>query len=59
MHLSPHEQRAVAPWLTTFPKKVVARVPIYAWPVGTGAFIYAIMAAAESRDTAEDLEHRF
>jgi hypothetical protein len=59
MHLSPYEQQALIPWIKTFPKKAVARVPVYLWPVGTLAFIYGIMASTEMRDQAEDLEHRF
>lgn len=59
MHLSPHEQHAILPWIKTFPKKVVDRVPVYAWPFGTFAFIYGVMAYTESWDHQEDLEHRF
>lgn len=59
MHLSMHEQHAITPWIKTFPKKVVQRVPVYLWPAGTAAFIYAIVQYAVTWDYSEDLEHRF
>jgi len=59
MHLSPHEQHAVLPWIKTFPKKAVDRVPTYLWPFGALGMTYAIMVATDSVDAAEDYEHRF
>jgi hypothetical protein len=59
MHLSPHEQHPVLPWLKTFPKKTVDRVPTYLWPFGCLAFSYAIIKGSCNWDAAEDYEHRF
>lgn len=47
------------PWLKTFPNKAVQRFPIYLWPVGSIAFVYATIAWSEAQDHAEDYEHRF
>ena len=59
MHLSPHEQKIIIPWLKTFPKKVVDRFPLYLWPISTLAFVYATMAWTEAEDYMEDYAHRF
>ena len=59
MHLSMNEQHALTPWIKTFPKKVVQRVPTYLWPAGTVAFIYAVIKTSVTLDHAEDIEHRF
>lgn len=59
MHLSMHEQHALIPWIKTFPKKVVQRVPTYLWPAGTFAFIYGVLGYAQSWDYSEDISHRF
>jgi hypothetical protein len=59
MHLSMNEQQAVLPWIKTFPKKVVQRVPIYLWPFGSFAAIYGLVEFTNSWDYSEDISHRF
>jgi hypothetical protein len=59
MHLSPHEQQPILPWLKTFPKKAVDRFPTYLWPFGTLAMVAGVMSWSESRDNLEDFVHRF
>jgi hypothetical protein len=59
MHLSPHEQQPVLPWLKTFPKKTVDRFPAYLWPIGSFAIVAGIMSWSESTDQLEDFVHRF
>lgn len=59
MHLSPYEQKAVLPWLKTFPKKVVDRVPTYTWPFGCMAMTWFIVYWCDSTDEAENRHHRF
>lgn len=59
MHLSPHEQQPVLPWIKTFPKKAIDRVPTYLWPLGTFALIYAVKEGSTAWDYSEDFEHRF
>ena len=59
MHLSMNEVQPLVPWIKTFPKKVVDRVPTYLWPVGSFAIIAGIMQWSEAKDQAEDYEHRF
>jgi hypothetical protein len=58
-HLSSHEQNILLPWIKTFPKKLVDRAPVWAWPIGTMAAVYGIASYVDSLDYAEDLEHRF
>lgn len=59
MHLSMHEQHALTPWIKTFPKKVVQRVPTYLWPAGCIGFIYGIIEFSKAWDYSEDISHRF
>jgi hypothetical protein len=59
MHLSMNEQQAVLPWIKTFPKKVVQRVPIYLWPFGSFAAIYGLVEFTNTWDYSEDISHRF
>jgi hypothetical protein len=59
MHLSPYEQQILAPWLRTFPKKVVQRVHYYLWPTGMFAFVYLVQQWGDAADHAEDYQHRF
>lgn len=59
MHLSMNEVQTLVPWFKTFPKKMVDRVTVYLWPVGTFSFIYAVAVWSDARDHAEDFEHRF
>ena len=59
MHLSMHEQHAITPWIKTFPKKCVQRVPVYMWPVGTAVFTIGVIEYTKAWDYQEDLEHRF
>lgn len=58
-HLSANEQHILLPWIKTFPKKMVDRVPIYLWPFGTIAFVYASIAITEKYDHDENYAHRF
>lgn len=59
MHLSPHEQMPVLPWLKTFPKKVVDRVPTYLYPFSSLCLVYVVMQWSEAEDHKEDYAHRF
>jgi hypothetical protein len=59
MHLSPHEQKILIPWLKTFPKKVVDRFPLYLWPISSMALVYATMVWTDAEDYMEDYVHRF
>jgi hypothetical protein len=59
MHLSPHEQQPIVPWLKTFPKKVNDRFTTYLWPLGTVAMVTAIINWSEVEDHKEDYAHRF
>lgn len=59
MHLSPHEQKIIIPWLKTFPKKTVDRFPLYLWPISSLALVYATMVWSEAQDYQEDYVHRF
>lgn len=59
MHLSPHEQKIVVPWLKTFPKKCVDRFTTYLYPISTFALIYGTMVWTEETDHHEDYVHRF
>jgi hypothetical protein len=58
-HLAANEQNILLPWFKTFPKKLVDRAPVYAWPIGCFVAVYAIAAFTDSLDYAEDLEHRY
>jgi len=57
--LAANEQQIIVPWLKTFPKKMVERVPTYLWPFGTAAFVYGVIQITEAADKAEDYAHRF
>jgi len=57
--LAANEQQIIVPWVKTFPKKAVDRVPTYLWPFGTLAFVYAVIEVTEAADHAEDYAHRF
>jgi hypothetical protein len=59
MHLSPHEQMPVLPWLKTFPKKAVDRFPTYLWPIGAVTIVAVIMEWSDTTDAHEDYVHRF
>jgi hypothetical protein len=58
-HLAANEQNILVPWIKTFPKKMVDRVPTYLWPFGTMGIVYVIVAYTESVDHAENYAHRF
>lgn len=59
-HLSPYEQQPVAPWLKTFPKKVVDRAPYYVTYLGGSMVLtYLTVVWAEKVDDDESRAHRF
>jgi hypothetical protein len=59
MHLSPHEQKILIPWLKTFPKKTVDRFPTYLWPISALGLVYVTIVWTEAEDFQEDYAHRF
>jgi hypothetical protein len=59
MHLSPYEQQIIAPWLRTFPRKIVQRAPHYIWPLGMVGTVIGIQMWADAAYHAENYKHRF
>ncbi|GKZ01123.1 hypothetical protein MPSEU_001063900 [Mayamaea pseudoterrestris] len=59
MHLSPYEQKIIAPWLRTFPKKVMQRYPYYLWPLSMVVTVVIVQELGDAADHAEDFQHRF
>ena len=59
MHLSPYLLKPVAPWIKTFPKKVMDRVPVYVWPIGTVSLTYGIMVWADGAQHRDEFQHRY
>mmetsp|Transcript_14813 Transcript_14813/g.41279 ORF Transcript_14813/g.41279 Transcript_14813/m.41279 type:complete len:101 (-) Transcript_14813:204-506(-) len=57
--ISAHEQHIVAPWLKTFPKKVIRRAPTYIiYPGGALVLTYGSIKLASDATAAEDYSHR-
>jgi len=59
MHVSSSLLHPVAPWIKTWPKKIVDRVPVYAWPFATVSIIYGTVVWADAADAQEQYDHRY
>lgn len=49
----------MVPWLKTFPKKVAARVEVWAYPITALAFTYATIVWTDHVDHEDSVQHRF
>lgn len=58
-HIAANEQHVLLPWLKTFPKKMMDRVPTYLYPITSLILINIGSTVAFNADHQEEVSHRY